>query len=119
MSMRWIDEIDEQMLALNREFQRSGDPARVRYLYLEGDPYLEGHWVLSATLELPPSDDANEPDVWPHETHQKYEQILDSVYDDNPYVFTMVEFRTADDLEESPPARGWALREPLYTLAGH
>ena len=115
--MHWMDEIDDTMAALNGEFRRTGDPARVRYLYLEADPYLEGYWVLSATMELPPPDDTDEPDVWPHETHERYEKILDEIYDDNSHVFTMVEFRTADELAESPPRRGWELCEPLQPSA--
>jgi hypothetical protein len=113
-----MDEIDETMAALNGEFRRTGDPARVRHLHLEADHYLDGYWVLWATLELPPPENAAEPDVGPHETHEKYEQIIDDVYDDNPNVFTMVEFRTADDLAESPPRRGWALREPVSPSPG-
>ena len=107
-----IDRIDEDMVRLNEQLRRAGDPARIRYTYLEHDPYLEGYWIVWATLEMPPPDDPDEPDCWLHETHQKYRQILEDFYADEYRIFTMHEFRTAEELAEPGSARGRPVPEP-------
>jgi hypothetical protein len=110
--MKWMDDLEQDIGALNEKLRAAGDPARVRYAWFEADPYLDDRWVVYATWELPdyrPDD----PSAWPLETRDKYYRLLFDHYGDNPDVLTHCSFRTAGQLTEPAQQRGRPIPEPV------
>ena len=68
------NETERNLVELNTELSRSGDPARIRYMVIQPDPDWEGEWIVTTVWELPPPDPGRE--VWPHHKLMGYEQML-------------------------------------------
>lgn len=108
--MRRIDEIDVKIETINEDLRDMGDPARVRFAWVEPDSYIDDGWVLTAIWELP--DYGDDPEGWPLETLQKYRRLLAAAYADDFDVLTDSLFRTAEDLADPAHQRGRRIPEP-------
>lgn len=101
-----LQRLGDDILRLNEHFRRTGDPARVRYAYLNPGRAPDWNVVLWLTLELPPAHDGDEAGRGLRETHYKYQKlVIDFFIHDHPILATC-QFRTAEQLAASPPRRG-------------
>ena len=110
--MKWMDDLEKDIGALNEKLRADGDPARIRYAWVEADPYLDDRWVVETIWELPdyrPDDPAG----WPLETLDKYDGLLAQQYADNFDVLTHCWYRTAGQLAETAEQRGRPIPEPV------
>ena len=107
---KWMDDLEKDLAALNEKLRAEGDPARVRYAWIEADPYLDDGWVVCAIFELPDYR-RDDPSGWPLEMVDKYYRLLFDHYRDNPDVLTDNLFRTADQLADPAHQRGQRIPE--------
>lgn len=68
------DDTERNLVELNTELSRNGDPARIRYMVIQPDPDWVDEWMVTTVWELPPPDTGRE--VWPDQKLVGYEQML-------------------------------------------
>ena len=68
------NETERNLVELNTELSRTGDPARIRYMVIQPDPDWADEWMVTTVWELPPPDPGRE--VWPDHKLMGYEQML-------------------------------------------
>ena len=68
------NETERNLVELNTELSRRGDPARIRYMVIQPDPDWGNEWMVTTVWELPPPDPGRE--VWPDHELMGYEQML-------------------------------------------
>ena len=102
--MDFWEEAIERLVKLNQKLADAGDPARVRYVRFESDPYLEDEWVVHTVWELPEPGPGEE--VWPLETTSNYRRMLHECFRTIPCLSASALFRTADELQDAAHRRG-------------
>ena len=106
-----MDDLEKDIGDLNVKMCHAGDPARIRYAWIEADPYLDDTWVVITIWELPDFAD-DDPGGWPYETRDRYFRLLAEHYSDNFDVLTHCVFRTAAQLADPAQQRGQPILEP-------
>ena len=92
----WND-TERNLVELNAELSRSGDPARIRYMVIQPDPDWAAEWMVTTVWELPPPDPGRE--VWPDHMLMGYEQMLADRLDG--VASTSCVFRTAKTVSKA------------------